>query len=568
MDGTNLSKPGGAAARAWGQNARGGPRDAPGSPGAEPHWAHADKDGVGTAVTPGAHATSLVWFTLGRGILTEVFYPRMDCACIRDLRLIVTDGRDFVSDEEDNADHRIEYLGDGVPFYRMVNSCRQARYRMEKEVLTHPSQDAVLQRTRFVPSRGELGDYRLYALLNPHVANTGSGDIAWLGEYKGMPMLFARCHGDVLAFACSTPWADGSVGFIGASDGRQDLSRHGGLTRHYDRAGPGNVAFTGEVDLGASGGRFVLAMGFGPDPDEAGHRALAALLDDFDEVAREYVRGWREWQATVSPAMPPGNSRDLSRIGALVLRTHDAKAVPGAMVASLSTPWGEARGDAAPSGTGGYHLVWPRDLCEAAGGFLAIGARAEAARILRYLRATQMPDGHWPQNMRISGASFWHGIQLGETGIPVLLLDHLRREGAIGSDEVARLWPMVRRAAAYLVRGGPSTQEDRWENETGYAPFTLALVIAALLITADLADDRGEAEVAIYLRETADAWNASIEDWLYVTGTEAGGSRRGGRLLRPDHAELGRRRVGRIGGRRGPQSPDVPRSEASARGGD
>ena len=181
---------------------------------------------------------------------------------------------------------------------------------------------------------------------------------------------------------------------------------------------------------------------------------------------------------------------------------------------------GRSAGDSAPPGTGGYHLVWPRDLCEAAGGYLAIGDTDDATQVLHYLKATQMPDGHWPQNMRASGAAFWHGIQLGETAFPILLLDHLRREAAIKPDEVATFWPMARQAVAYLVRNGPATQQDRWENETGYTPFTLALMIAALLAAAELAENRAETEAGAYLTETADAWNAAIEEWLYVTGTE------------------------------------------------
>ncbi len=267
--------------------------------------------------------------------------------------------------------------------------------------------------------------------------------------------------------------------------------------------------------------RFALAVGFGPDPTEAGHRALASLLDDVDDLQAEYVRGWQDWQATLAPPKPVGKGgRDLYRISTAVLQTHDARSIPGAIIASLSTPWGESRGDEAKQwGTGGYHLVWPRDLVESAGGLVAAGAKPEAVRVLRYLRATQMADGHWPQNMWASSAQFWTGIQLGETALPILLLDLLRRDGGLPNKDVTRFWPMVRRAVSYIVRSGPSTQQDRWEDQKGYTPFTLATMIAALLIAADLADGQGEAALGPYLRETADAWNAAIESWLYVTGT-------------------------------------------------
>jgi glucoamylase len=267
---------------------------------------------------------------------------------------------------------------------------------------------------------------------------------------------------------------------------------------------------------------FVLALGFGLDESEAGHQALASLLADPGELQVEYERSWQEWQAKRNiPQRAVQSGRDLGRISAAVLRVHESAVAPGAIIASLSTPWGEVRGDAQPEpGTGGYHLVWPRDLVEAAGGHLAAGSREEAARVLHYLQVTQMADGHWTQNMWVSGAPFHNGVQLGETALPILLVDLLLREKVLFSEDLARYWPMVRAAAAYILRSGPSTQQDRWENKNGYTPFTLAAVIAALLVAADLADRQGETAIAAYLRETADAWNAAIESWLYVVGSD------------------------------------------------
>jgi glucoamylase len=105
---------------------------------------------------------------------------------------------------------------------------------------------------------------------------------------------------------------------------------------------------------------------------------------------------------------------------------------------------------------------------------------------------------------------------LDETGFPILLADHLRRRKALGA---LRPWPMVCRAASYLVRNGPVTPEDRWEEDGGYSPSTLAVEIAALLAAADFADAAGAEAAARYLRDTADAWNDAIERWTYVTGT-------------------------------------------------
>src|SRR6185436_490957 len=169
----------------------------------------------------------------------------------------------------------------GILAYRIRNTAIDGRYRIEKEVLTDPWRDVVLQRVRFVPLQGTLADFRLYVLLAPHLANRGSGNTAWVGDYKGTPMLLAERDNFALALASSAPWLARSVGFVGMSDGWQDLQVNKRLMRTCLRAENGNVAVTGEVDLGASDGLFVLALGFGPTAMEAGQHALISLLESF-----------------------------------------------------------------------------------------------------------------------------------------------------------------------------------------------------------------------------------------------------------------------------------------------
>ncbi len=156
------------------------------------------------------------------------------------------------------------------------------------------------------------------------------------------------------------------------------------------------------------------------------------------------------------------------------------------MIASLSVPWGFSKGD---DDLGGYHLVWPRDLVESGGGFLAVGALDDARRVIRYLQTTQEVDGHWAQNMWLDGTPYWTGIQMDETALPVLLVDLARREGALSPTELSRLWPMVRRAIGYIVQNGPVSPQDRWEEDAGYSPFTVGAQIAALLVAAGLGEE-------------------------------------------------------------------------------
>jgi glucoamylase len=287
-------------------------RDAPGRPGVTPHWNFSSKDGVGTALGPDGRSQSRVWFTIRNSAFTEIFYPRADQPSVCNLSLVVTDDRGLFSDERWDARHEMKWLAGGVPAFGLVNTCREGRYRIEKTVLAHPRRNVVLQLTRFVPLAGRLEDYRLFAYLNPNFGDQGGHNTAWVGRHKGVPMLFAEqgCH--ALALACSTAWSESSAGFIGASDGLLDLRRHGRLTRTYERAEDGNVALIGEVDLVASGGRFLQVLAFGASPAEAGHHGRASLLDDFEGLREEYVRDWRNWQKIISPVGPDGPAgRDL-----------------------------------------------------------------------------------------------------------------------------------------------------------------------------------------------------------------------------------------------------------------
>jgi glucoamylase len=389
---------------------------------------------------------------------------------------------------------------------------------MEKQIVADPHRDTVLQQVRFIPQQGIMSSYRLHVLLAPHLGNQGGGNTAWVDEFEGTPLLFAQRDGDALALACSAPWKKRSVGYVGSSDGWQDLKAHKQMTWEYTRAENGNVAMVAEIDLSKSQGDFVLALGFGKASEDAARNAIASLRDGFEKAKHDYVAGWQEWIKThASPMKDELRPGDLSQISLAVLRTHESKTSPGGLIASLSIPWGFSKGD---NDLGGYHLVWSRDMVETAGGLLAAGAHEDVRRVLSYLQHTQLPDGHWPQNMWLNGSPYWDGIQMDETALPILLVDLARREKALADGDVARYWPMVRQAAGYLARNGPVTPQDRWEEDPGYSPFTVGAEIAALLAAADLADLNHEASIATYLREIADVWNTSIERWMYATGTD------------------------------------------------
>jgi glucoamylase len=481
---------------------------APGHPGIEPRWTTSSKSGVGTAISP----RSRVWFTLSHGILNEIYYPRVDQANMRDMGFLVTRGDDYFSEEKRDTTSHVDTLRPGVPGYRLTNTSRDGRYRFIKTIISDPDRDAVLQEIEFQALKDDRDSYRVYALLAPHLGNQGADNSAWVGDYKGVPAIFASRAHVALALASSANFLATSCGYVGASDGWQQLNKHKRLTDCYAQAPHGNVALTAQMDIEGCDGRFVVAIGFGPTPAEAGEAVRAVLLRDFRNTCDAYVNGWLDYHAAAH-AIRGEELSDEYLLSVAMLRVHEDKTHPGGTIASLSIPWGSTKGD---HDIGGYHVVWPRDLVESATALLAAGHQTGAREALRYLMVTQEADGHWPQNMWLDGKAWWSGTQLDETGLPILLADQLLRHDGLGD---LRPWPMVRRAASYLVRYGPVTPEDRWEEDGGYSTFTLAVQIAALLSAADFADAAGDDCAAVFFRETADMWNASIEQWTYVTDT-------------------------------------------------
>ena len=489
-------------------------RTPPGAPGGSPRWTSSAKSGLGKSFD----GSSNVIFTLSYGILDEIYYPSEDIASTRDMEFLVTDGKDFFSEEKRDTDHSIEWIGDGIPAFKIVNTCKEKRYTIEKEIITDPWRETVLQRVRFkATKKGDKTKYKIFLLLAPHLNDKGGNNDGWIADYKGIPMLFANRNGITLAVACFyADFIKRSVGYVGTSDGYTDIQQHKTMEWQYSEAHIGNVALTAEIDISKTQ-EFVIAIGFGVKQEDAAHHAWASLLDGYDTAREAYINGWKKFQEKLHSVRSDKNTIGKHfRTSAAVLNIHLSKKFPGGVVASLSIPWGEAKGD---SDKAGYHLVWPRDLVETSGGFVALDSKDEAIQILNYLMATQEADGKWSQNLWLGGKPNWTGLQMDEIALPIVLVDKCFHDKKTSPERLKRYWPGLKKALSFLIIHGPYTQQDRWEEEPGLTAFTLATEITALLSAAHLAEIDKDAKMAQYCRETADYWNEQIEKWTYVTDT-------------------------------------------------
>jgi glucoamylase len=475
-----------------------------GAPGIEPRWTHSAKDVVCTAYS----TASPIWFTASRGVLNEIYYPTIDRPQIRDLQYLVTDGETFFHDVHRNQVSHAEYLGDRGLAARITNTDREGRYRVVMEVIADPHQPCVLLDTRIEGDADLLRRLRVFVLLAPHLNVGGWGNSANVARMPGYEFLTAHKDNTWLALGANVPFVRRSCGYVGKTDGWQDLSQNFKMDWEFASAPNGNVALTAEIDL-PEDRHFTLGLSFG----NSLHRAVTCLYQALGVTfAQHSARFIEQWSRACGHMYPlerwTGDGGHLCRRSRELLLAHEDKRFPGALIASLSIPWGEVKGD---EDLGGYHLVWTRDMVNSATGLLAAGDLATPVRALIYLACSQRPDGGFPQNFWIDGEPYWQGIQLDEVAFPIMLAYRLVHAGAMmGAFDP---YPMVLAAASYLINKGPVTPQERWEENSGYSPSTLASNIAALVCAAAFASLRGDEATARYLTDYADFIESHIEAW-------------------------------------------------------
>ena len=486
-------------------------QSAPGAPGSIPTWTTGGKEAVGTATA----TESKVWFTLQGGIMTEVYYPRLDTADVRTLEFAVSDGSTVWLESKD-MQHTIERTDEDALVFRQTSRDLRGAFQIAKTYVTDPKHDTVLIDVAFsAPAK-----YSLYVLYDPSLKNSGYGDTG----YSQGGALITQKNDVACALLSSAGFAQASSGFAGVSDGYTDLLLHRRLDWSYGRAENGNVIQTAKL----TGSHNTLAIGFGPTPSVAIDSARASLERRFAAVSAEYAAGWHDYVQTLRHETGP-YAREF-RLAAMVLKAHEDKTFRGAMIASMSIPWGKAVKADAPT-VGGYHLIWARDLYEVATALLAAGDRAAAERALNYLFTVQQKsDGSFPQNSWLDGKPYWTALQMDEVSYPMILAWQL------GKTDAETWTHHIRPAAEFVATHGPMTQEERWEEVPGYSPSTIAAEIAGLVCAAAVASKNGAGGDAQRYLRTADDWNANIEKWLVTTTGHLGGADDpGGYYIRVDN---------------------------------
>ena len=475
-----------------------------GAPGLEPRWTSSEKDAVGMAYS----ASSRIWYTISHGILNEIYYPTIDRPQTRDMGFLLTDGETFCHEEKRDLDREFEYIDADSLAVRLTNRDRQGRYTLTKEIIADPHHPVVLMRVRFEGDEQLLSRMKAYALLAPHLEIGGAGNSGGMLDVAGRRVLLAWKNNTSLAMAANCGFSRTSCGYVGRSDGWQDLMGNFKMDWEFGTAPYGNIALTGEIDLNTNR-EFVLSIALGEGHHAALTMALGSLVTTFDWNLQRFIE---QWHRVRTPSDLKPAARDCGRLLEIshnVILAHEDKQFMGAFIASASIPWGQYMSD---EDLGGYHLVWTRDMVQSATALLAAGKErvGTARRALVYLACTQKPDGSFAQNFWIDGKPYWTGIQLDEVAFPIILAWRLWKRNGLGN---MHIFPFVERAAGFLVRHSPVTQQDRWEESAGYSPSTLAVVICGLICAAEMVRANDSPELGQVLEEQADWIESHLEDW-------------------------------------------------------
>jgi len=506
---------------------------APGAPGAEPVWAFSGKTGIGTSYEPytdgqyqgtKANPISKVWFSVAQGILTETMYGLIHNAQLKELQFVIV-GKDFIDTEKDHTNSTIEYLhtdAQGRPLslaYKIINKDKDGKYQIEKHIFTDPNRDSLMMKVVFTAFEDGITPY-LYA--NPHIDNSGANDIA---QVEGNALLAHTNanNSSVLTIRSDVDFVKASAGFVGTSDGLIDLADNGQLDNIYqttaaDNIRVGNVALTAQYPtLNSNSYTVNFTLGFGANKQASLDNANTTLALGYDAVLSAYLGdekhvGWKDYISSLAPLTTMANNTTdggkLLYASALVLKAQEDKTHAGALIASLSNPWGDTV--SAKVGSTGYKAVWPRDFYQCAMAFLAMGDTQTPKVAFEYLKKVQVTEntpgyegtpGWFLQKTHVDGEIEWVGVQLDQTAMPIMLGWKLWQAGVL-SDAEATHWyqQMLKPAADFLITGGkvkldwndtqinpPSTQQERWEEQAGYSPSTTAAVIAGLVAASELA---------------------------------------------------------------------------------
>jgi glucoamylase len=486
---------------------------APGAPGAAAYWDEPLVSGFADSLG----ADSKVWYTLGDGELENAFYPETDTPDTYGLQYAVTNGSSFTDLETTGTTHSISLADPTSLTWQQVNTATNGDFTITKTYIADPSRSVILVQTTF--DNLTSSPLYLYADYHPYLDNDGMGNTGGTDSASGD--LEAQNGPVATALTSSLGFSQTSTGYVGSSsDGETMLTSDYSLPSTYSSASTaGHIDQVGQIPVASTGSTtFTLALAFDTSESAAISDASASLAAGFSSLESSFESGWHSWIGGLnSPPASVTGSAELETqyyVSLMEVEADEDKTYTGAFIAAPTVPWGasvSADIGAGDSGQHGYHAVWTRDEYEMASTLLAAGDKTDALAALNYIfQYEEESSGAVKQNTWLNGTTVFGSLQMDEVADPVILAWQL---GATSSTD----WGYIEELANNLVANGPYTPEERWEENSGYSPATIAAEIAGLICAASIAQDNGDTSAALTYQETAQAWASEVDNLTYTT---------------------------------------------------
>ncbi|MCC6276591.1 MAG: hypothetical protein IT289_01605 [Oligoflexia bacterium] len=505
-------------------------QDAPNGPGMMGVWSRPDKQGLITS------KTQPLWATIAEGVLTEVHFPFADRAQTKDTQILIRIGQRILEERKHFTHVVTRYPG--TLAYHVTSVNQELQIRIEKDFVPDPQQPSLWVSYRI--SMAQPYPIKIFLLHNPAADNTAGGDaifvrsrqagdrelLAFQSDRRGdEPPTLARRATQSLVLA--GPTEGGTVGFEGVNGPYEQLLRFGMLNQTFTSAKNGNVAGALILSGNSREVSFHFSLNFSlnepsidPIPFLAKASSKFSMLPQEEILRRLLTLNRQSWESYLSQLNPLGQRMEPH---VLMLKGLEDKFNPGALIAGLAKPslperlelieydYETARLRKADI-NGGYHRVWPRDLAHMGIALLAAGDTVTPINVARFLQRTQKADGSFWQNTWVDGQPSWLGYQMDQTGLAISLVSKLVE---LGIARYSDFRPMVLKAADSLLTRGPITDQERWEENGGLSPNSIAAACQGLLDASWLEQGIDQSRSQAY-GMLCEKYKTLIFDWTYI----------------------------------------------------
>ena len=469
-------------------------------------------------------------------LIEETTAYRADVEQFRDVHTLLWD-----ADEEQTLDVRndaaasdVTYESSRVPEIHIHNDfdfASGATAELDQDVIISYGRTAMLVRNR--ATFDESHERTLFTVVSSSIHsenNEEDGDEAYVMDHAGYECVVSHDGERYYAFGQKrvdenqTGFDGQRIGLKGYADG-DEKSAWADIYEENDGYIDENDGNSGVIDIGVglyvddeTDVEWLTGFGFGKSEEEALDNLTETLDAGYEDERDEFADVWETWHESVSDG--PTDDEMANELYVRSLTTMKCAQSPrGPMIAGAFEP-----------GTDGYKYVWPRDQVILIQALLAAGAPDEAQDALGWLKEAQITDdvtddrdiqrsGTWWQNYRTDGEPHWMALQLDQVAGPIYA-HWLFWQASDGDDALDDYYEMSERAAAFLLdydngSGFPGKHQDLWEEVWGYSPQGVASAVAGLRAMAELAEAKGDDDLADDCRERAETWASNLDKYCY-----------------------------------------------------